>query len=179
MSLGTWLVVLLTGCGGGSAVDSIDAVDSSLTTATTPASTTTSLIPEPAPAAKLRLTTPAAWLSNGEGTVVAETADDLTGDTPQSYRIVDVSSEEMSGFVPEHDIEVTELTQGPSELNVAGYPAVSLTLTEQMPSGSAFATTTLVVNTGEGTAQVFLLQAPGEFSPETEATLLATIQPVN
>ena len=71
-----------------------------------------------------------------------------------------------------------QLAGEPWETTVAGFPSLAVTLTERSAGGLFRASTTLAVDTGSGTFQVFLLQAPAVGYAEAEpTTLLAAIQP--
>jgi hypothetical protein len=59
---------------------------------------------------------------------------------------------------------------------VAGYTALGVTLTERSPSDRFRITTFLAIDTGDATAQIFLLQAPAVGYYEVEGLLLTTIQ---
>lgn len=124
------------------------------------------------------LVAPDGWASSAAGLAVALLADDLTGTDPVRQRVVDVTAADGADFLAEPDVTTLQLAGDPVEVTVAGFPAFAVTFTEQSPTGLFRATTTLVVNTGDGTTQVFLLQAPAVSYFEVESTLINALQQV-
>jgi len=62
-------------------------------------------------------------------------------------------------------------------VTVAGLEALAVTFADASASGGSRATTTLIVDLGNGCAQVFVLQAPGNTTADVEPALLGSIQP--
>jgi hypothetical protein len=181
------LTLLTASCGGDSAGGffatttaptlGVESTTTGASPATTQAAPTT---PEPttAPAdgGDLRLVAPPGWVSSVDGLVIAETDAGLVDVEGPAARIIDVTDDDTHGELAGIEVGTGDLTRPPELVTVAGFEALATTFTDSTPSGVAQSTTLLIVDTGGGAAQVFLLQGPSERYPELEAAMLAAIQ---
>jgi hypothetical protein len=196
VSLGL-MAVAIGACGGGSgpgpaadddASSTVAAATTTAAAATTAedAATTTTLAPssttervdEPPP--KVVLVAPPGWAATPDGLVIAESDSDLVGLDPTGPRVIDITSTGMSAYVRDvdeaGDLNV-EMIGELRELTIGELPAVAVSLVEQTPSGASLVSTTVVVDTGDGWAHVFLLQTPRATYEAAEPLLLEALQP--
>ncbi len=68
---------------------------------TTAAVTTTTVDPDAPPVV---LVAPEGWVTNDDGLVVAEVAEELTGVVHSGYRVLDVTTQELAAYVDEADV---------------------------------------------------------------------------
>ncbi len=116
-------------------------------------------------------------MTSDDGLAVAELADELTGVVHSGYRVLDVTTQELAAYVDEADVVSSVLGGDPEVLTIAGFEAMSVMFIEETASAFERMHVTVVVDTGEGTFQVFVFQGPLGTYPDYEATLLNTLQP--
>lgn len=111
---------------------------------------------------------PAGWTRSEDGLAAAEDGDPLSGDGPVAPRVHYVPTEAVDDAAPpgpaiaEAMARATTLVAGPEEITVDGQPALTVTVTEDLPSGDSIMRMYVVVTTTDDRSALFVAEAPVE-----------------